>query len=68
LTLQPVTPLDLQGTHSGVYSFADDRQAPSLFFPDIELSQYSRNAWAAGRFEILGGRIAVFFEKYPDIG
>jgi hypothetical protein len=43
-------------------------QARSLFFPDIELSRYSRNACAAGRFEIPGGWIAVFFEKHPDFG
>jgi hypothetical protein len=53
---------------SGVCSLAVDREALSLFFPDIELSRYLGNACAAALFDILGRRIAVFFEKDPDIG
>ena len=52
----------------GACSLAVDRKARSLFFPDIELSRYLGNACAAALFDISGGRIAVFFEKDPDIG
>jgi hypothetical protein len=53
---------------SGDCSLAVDREVRSLFFPDIELSRYLGNACAAALFDIPGGRIAVLFEKDPDIG
>jgi hypothetical protein len=49
-------------------SLAAPAEARSLFLPDIELTEYWRNACAAALFRSFGRRIAVIFEKDPDIG